>query len=68
MVAGPDLGLKKAAKPAKNKKEPPLPAARSPAPQQLTSYPAPHPRDVVVIHRSELTTHFCFFKVECGPN
>jgi hypothetical protein len=28
MVAGPDWGLKKAAKPAKNKKEPPLPAAQ----------------------------------------
>jgi transposase len=26
------------------------------------SDPAAHPRDVVVIHRSELTTHFCFFK------
>jgi hypothetical protein len=28
MVAGPDWGLKKAAKPAKNKKEPPLPVAQ----------------------------------------
>jgi len=37
------------------------------APQQLTSYPAPHPRDVVVIYRAELATHFCFFKGNVDP-
>src|SRR6516164_5532938 len=33
----------------------------------VISYPAPYPRDVVVIHRSELTTHFCFFKGNVDP-
>jgi hypothetical protein len=37
------------------------------APQQLTSYPAQHPRDVVVIDRPELATHFCFFKGNVDP-
>jgi hypothetical protein len=40
---------------------------RTHAPQQLTSYPAPHPRDVVVICRSELTLHFCFFIRDVDP-
>src|SRR6516225_8224330 len=34
---------------------------------RAVSYPAPHPRDVVVICRSELTTHFCFFKGNVDP-
>jgi len=33
----------------------------------LMSYPAPHPRDVVVIYRAELATHFCFFKGNVDP-
>jgi len=37
------------------------------APHQLTSYPAPHPRDVIVICRPELATHFCFFKGNVDP-
>jgi hypothetical protein len=37
------------------------------APQQLTSYPAPHARDVVVIGCPELTTHFCFLKGNVDP-
>ena len=37
------------------------------ASQQLTSYPAPYPRDVVVICRAELTPHFCFFKGNVDP-
>src|ERR1700745_217925 len=37
------------------------------APRQLTSYPAPHPRDLVVIYRPELATHFCFFKGNVDP-
>src|SRR5215475_9298727 len=37
--------------------------------QQLTlyPYPAPHPRDVVVIYRPELAAHFCFFKGDVDP-
>ena len=31
------------------------------------SYPAPHPRDVVVVGRSELTPHFCFLKGNVDP-
>jgi len=31
------------------------------------SYPSPDPRDVVVIGRPELTTHFCFFKGNVNP-
>jgi hypothetical protein len=31
------------------------------------SYPAPYPRDVVVICRSKLTPHLCFFKGNVDP-
>jgi len=33
---------------------------------RAVSYPALHPRDVVAICRSELVTHFCFFKGNVG--
>src|SRR6516225_1254591 len=36
-------------------------------PNGAVSYPAPHRRDVVVICRSELATHFCFFKGNVDP-